>query len=45
MGFGVDWAAGWCEAMGMARLLKLESEGGIYHVSNQSLADDGPASR
>jgi len=25
--------------MGMAGLLKLESKGGIYHVSNQSLAD------
>jgi hypothetical protein len=31
--------------MGMARLLKLESEGGICHVSNQLLADDDPASR
>jgi hypothetical protein len=29
----------------MAHQLKLESEGGICHVNNQSLADDGPTAR
>ena len=45
LGFGVDWRAGWRKTTLMARSLRLESKGGIYHVSNQSLADDYPASR